>query len=253
MVFPDRDADAEAWSQRLETPWGRLQASLLRRRLLSWLEDDRLESVLDIGCGLGDLAAALAPYTARLTCVDRSKAMLAAAKQRVSSATATVDFECRDLDDGLTDLGVHDLVVAHNVIDYSSDPRRAVSQVAAQVRPGGRLSVSFGNGTALALRHAVMTQDFAEALRLAQLRDIRLPAPCGESARLRRSDVEAWLEDAGVSVTHRAGVRVLVDLLPNEIKSHENMLVIEELELQLGDRSELIDVGAVVHLVAARL
>jgi hypothetical protein len=70
--------------------------------------------------------------------------------------------------------------------------------------------------------------------------------------RLRRSVVEGWLTDEGFQVTRRAGVRVLVDLLPNEVKVDAVMPAIENLELELGDRPELVDVGAVVHLVAAR-
>lgn len=51
----------------------------------------------------------------------------------------------------------------------------------------------------------------------------------------------------------RAGIRVLVDLLPNDIKNDESLPTIEELELQLGDPAELVDIGAVFHFVAERL
>jgi hypothetical protein len=40
--------------------------------------------------------------------------------------------------------------------------------------------------------------------------------------------------------------------LPNKIKDEALMPAIEELELELGSRPELVDVGAMVHLVAAR-
>ena len=248
----DEGVAAAAWARHMDSPWGRLQASLLRRRLLGWLGTDMVGSVLDVGCGLGDLAGAVAPAAERLTCVDRSASMLAAARQRLSGSDAPVRFECRDLDDGLHDLGAHDLVIGHNVVDYSADPREAVHALAARVGSGGRLSLSFGNAAAYPLRHAVMTHDLAEALRLSQVSEARLPGPCGEAIRLRRSTVRRWLEEAGLSIVHVAGVRVLIDLLPNELKTEATLPAIEELEWELGARPELVDVGALVHLIAQR-
>ncbi len=248
----DEKSDATAWARRMNTPWGHLQSSLLRRRLLRWLGTGQVGSVLDVGCGLGDLAAAVAPVAVRVTCVDRSPSMLVEARLRLSSAQAIVRFECRDLDDGLHDLGTHDLVIAHNVVDYSVEPRGALDDLAARVGPGGRLSLCFGNGAAYPLRHAVITHDFAEALRLTKVAEPLLPGPCGQSIRLRRSTVQGWLEDAGLSVLHVAGVRVLVDLLPNGLKTEATLPALEELEYELGDRIELVDAGALIHLVAER-
>ena len=248
----DEETDATAWARRMGTPWGQLQSSLLRRRLLHWLGTSRAESVLDVGCGLGDLAVAVEPIASRVTCVDRSPSMLAEARRRLSTAQASVRFECRDLDAGLHDLGTYELVIAHNVVDYSTEPRKALDDVAARVEPGGRLSLCFGNGAAYPLRHAVITRDLDEALRLTKVAEPVLPGPCGQSIRLKRSTVENWLNEAGLSVVHVAGVRVLVDLLPNELKAIAMLPTIEELEWELGNRIELVDAGALVHLVAER-
>ncbi|MGQ0434498.1 MAG: class I SAM-dependent methyltransferase [Microthrixaceae bacterium] len=254
MDSPQVDAtDARSWTLRMDTPWGRLQATLLRERLLQWLGSDPLGEVLDVGCGLGDLAAALAARSSRVTCVDRSAAMLEQARRALAGSEASTAFVLRDLDAGLDDLGQYGVVVAHNVLDYTSDPQKAIGQLAARMTRGGRISLSFGNGAAQALRHAVMTSDLDGALELARRPEIgRLPGPCGGSLRLRRSIVEGWLEDEGISVSHRAGVRVLVDLLPNEIKTDQTMPTIEALEFELGEKPELIDTGAIVHLLAAR-
>lgn len=247
------EGDAEAWVRRLATPWGRLQSSLLRRRLVSWIGTGSLRSVLDVGCGLGDMTAALAAKTDKVTCVDRSHAMLDEAQARLSASKVPARFVHRDLDTGLRDLGTHDLVIGHNVIDYTADPRRSIRELAACVGPGGSLSLSFGNAASVALRHVVMTHDLTEGLRLVRLPAIgRLPGPCGESMRLRRVVVEEWLQDAGITVSHRAGVRVLNDLLPNELKTDHNWAAIEDLELELGERPELIDIGAIVHVLGSR-
>lgn len=249
----ETDGDAEAWVRRLATPWGRLQSSLLRRRLVSWIGTTSLGSVLDVGCGLGDMAAALAAKTDKVTCVDQSYGMLNEAQDRLSASKVPAQFVQRDLDTGLSDLGTHDLVIGHNVIDYTVDPRSSICDLAACVGRGGLLSLSFGNAASVALRHVVMTHDLREGLRLARLPDIgRLPGPCGESMRLRRVMVEEWLQDEGITVSHRAGVRVLNDLLPNDVKTDRNLAVIEDLELELGERAELVDIAAIVHVLGKR-
>jgi len=70
--------------------------------------------------------------------------------------------------------------------------------------------------------------------------------------RMRRPVVENWLQGLGLSVVRRAAVRVVIDLLPNEMKTDATMSAIEELESELGERTELVDVGALVHLLAVR-
>lgn len=246
---PSGHGDAEAWKRRLGTPWGRLQSTLLRRRLDSWIGGRSLASILDVGCGLGDLTAAFAAKADSVTCLDRSDAMLGEARVRLAEAEVAARFVERDLDAGLSDLGLYGLVIAHNVIDYTADPRRSIGELAARVGRGGLLSLSFGNAASVALRHTVMTHDLAEGLRLARRPQIGLlPGPCGESVRLRRAQIEGWLADEGITISHRAGVRVLSDLLPNEVKTSDNMGSIEDLELELGERPELIDIAAIVHL-----
>ena len=241
-----------AWRRHLATPWGRVQSALLRGRLLTWLGARSFDSALDVGCGVADTTLALLPTTRRITCVDRSQAMLDEAQSRVGDS-GPVTFVQRDLNDGVADLGSHDLVVCHNVIDYTRDPQRSVAELASCVDGNGWLSLSFGNSASFALRHAVLTHDLGAALALARRSElVGLPGPCGDSARLRRVMVEEWLDDAGIEVAHRAGVRVLTDLLSDEVKSGSNLAVLEELELELGERPELVDIGAIVHLLGYR-
>ncbi|MBL6082243.1 class I SAM-dependent methyltransferase [Belnapia sp. T18] len=61
-------------------------AGLLRAatdELVGWLErQDLLSGLLDLGCGIGRLAAALAPQAAKVTGLDVSPGMIAAARQR---------------------------------------------------------------------------------------------------------------------------------------------------------------------------
>ena len=95
--------------------------------------------VLDGGCGGGRYARLAGRHGARVVGVDLSAA--------VEKAAAL----CADLPDvaivqaDLLDLplaeGRFDLVFSIGVLHHSPDPRRAFAQLAARVKPGGRLAV----------------------------------------------------------------------------------------------------------------
>lgn len=94
----------------------------------------------DLGVGTGGLAAALAPFVARVVGVDRSHEMLATARERLG-ATPNVELRHGDLEalpccDGELDLAVFSLV-----LHYVVDPPDALAEAARVLRPGGRVLV----------------------------------------------------------------------------------------------------------------
>jgi len=95
-------------------------------------------SVLDFGCGTGDLARALDQRGWRVTGCDASPAMLAVARDLRPSGTW-------DLIDPHPDRPLpfpaesFDAVVASSVFEYLADPLSSLRQIAAVLRPGGAL------------------------------------------------------------------------------------------------------------------
>jgi ArsR family transcriptional regulator len=97
-------------------------------------------TVGDLGCGTGELAAALAPFVRRVVAVDASRHMLAAAKRRVGDLVNVElrhgELEALPLEDGELDAAVIFLV-----LHYVPDPARALAEVARVLKPGGKLLV----------------------------------------------------------------------------------------------------------------
>jgi SAM-dependent methyltransferase len=100
-------------------------------------------AVLDIGCGIGRIARALAPHVAGVTGIDLSPAMIAEAKQR-SGDLANVDFAVC----GGTDLGDFagrrfGLILAVDAFPYliAAIAARHVADAAALLDPGGALVI----------------------------------------------------------------------------------------------------------------
>lgn len=94
----------------------------------------------DLGCGTGQVGAALAPYVERVVAVDGSAAMLQAARKRLQGFhnvdLRRGDLEALPIDDARLDLATLMLVLHH-----VPEPRRALAEVARALRPGGRVII----------------------------------------------------------------------------------------------------------------
>jgi ubiquinone/menaquinone biosynthesis C-methylase UbiE len=97
--------------------------------------------VLDVGCGDGALAVAMARAGARVTGLDADPRMLAAARSRadgVSVPLQLVEGQAEALPFGDAEF---DLVVAVTVLCFVQQAERAVQEMARVLRPPGRLVI----------------------------------------------------------------------------------------------------------------
>ena len=97
-------------------------------------------TVGDLGCGTGQLMAALAPFVARVVGVDESSTMLASARRRLEGMDNVElhegGLEVLPLEDHSLDAAVLALVLHHAV-----EPGDVLREAARVLRPGGRLLV----------------------------------------------------------------------------------------------------------------
>ena len=94
-------------------------------------------TVGDLGCGTGQVSAALAPFVERVIAVDASAAMLQAAKKRLSGFEnidlRRGELEALPIDDHRLDAATLMLVLHH-----VPEPERALAEVARVLKPRGR-------------------------------------------------------------------------------------------------------------------
>jgi len=94
----------------------------------------------DLGCGTGQVSAALAPFVGRVIAVDSSAAMLQAAKRRLAGFDnidlRRGELEALPIDDDRLDLAAMMLVLHH-----VPEPEKAIADVARALKPGGRIIV----------------------------------------------------------------------------------------------------------------
>jgi ArsR family transcriptional regulator len=92
----------------------------------------------DLGCGTGQVSAALAPFVSHVIAVDASAAMLQAARKRLQRAD-NVDLRRGELEALPIDDGRLDLTTIMLVLHHVPEPARAISEFARVLKPGGRL------------------------------------------------------------------------------------------------------------------
>jgi ArsR family transcriptional regulator len=121
--------------------WDTLRAELFGQRpelaaVLALL--DETWTVGDLGCGTGQLSAAVAPFVRRVIAVDQSRPMLAAARKRLSGLD-NVELRSGDLEGLPIDDAELDAAIVFLVLHYVPEPARALREVQRVLRPGGRL------------------------------------------------------------------------------------------------------------------
>ena len=143
-VLAARRTRSEAFFATASAEWDALRVSMFGARAyltaaLALLDPATI--IGDLGCGTGELTAALAPHVAHVHAIDASAPMLAAARARTAGAAnvtiAEGTLEALPLVDASLDAAVL-LLVLHHV----ADPARALAEVRRVLRPNGRLLVA---------------------------------------------------------------------------------------------------------------
>jgi SAM-dependent methyltransferase len=97
-------------------------------------------TVADLGCGTGALAAELSPRVRKVVAVDRSAAMLQAARRR-TARLGNVELHEAELSALPLAAGSCDAALLVLVLAYLDDPDPALCEARRILRPGGRLVV----------------------------------------------------------------------------------------------------------------
>ncbi|HLZ72746.1 MAG TPA: methyltransferase domain-containing protein [Dehalococcoidia bacterium] len=206
--------------------------------------------ILDAGGGAGHLAIRLAACGHRVVLCDPSREMLVRAEAAVhahglAGAVTTLLAPIEDLRPLLNRR--FDLVVCHAVLEWLADPRAAIVDLAALLRPSGMLSLMFYNRNATVLKRAYGGAA-AEALR--GYRDGFAPSGWGQGANpLAEQTVRGWLEGCGLAVRSKAGIRIFHDHVPEAARSAARLEELLALELALRGEEPFASLGRHLHLV----
>ncbi len=168
---------------------------------------------LDVGCGGGILAEALAAEGAVVTGIDPSEKSLAVAREHAQRSGLSIDYR-RGTAEDLTGAGLEgtfDLVFAVDVLEHVDDLDRTLAGVAAVLAPGGGLGFLTHNRTIAAFLQLIWDEEYVRHTMPEGFHDFRrfiTPAELNEG--LARDGMVVQ-EMQGVGHARDGGGRVLTD------------------------------------------
>ena len=184
-----RDWDARTYD-RVADPMARWGATVLDRLPLAG--DER---VLDAGCGSGrvtELLAARLPR-GRVVALDGSPSMVGAARERLAAFADRIEYVVADLGRPLPLEGLVDAVLSTATFHWVTDHDALFANLAAVLRPGGRLVAQCGGVGNIASVQRVLT-----TIGDGWLGPAHFETPMATVRRLDTAgfvDVECWLTD----------------------------------------------------------
>ena len=155
QLVNDQDATTiERFIDRLEFRGGDPTFIGYRNAYLDLLDLPSATTVLDVGCGTGVVARAIAArddFDGTVTGIDQSPEFIAAASRlaaqdRVANRVELLVGDAHQLDFPAASFEV---AVAHTLISHVRDPMTVLTEVARVVRPGGRVAIFDGDYASL--------------------------------------------------------------------------------------------------------
>jgi len=169
---------------------------------LAWIERNAPlagKTVLDVGCGGGILAEAMARAGARVKGIDLAEKPLKVAQLHLFESGLAVDYEAVS-PEGLAEREArhYDVVTCMEVLEHVPDPASTVRACAALAKPDGAVFFATINRNPKSYLLAVIGAEYV--LRL-------LPKGTHDYARfIKPSELGRWCRDAGLEVASLVGM-----------------------------------------------
>lgn len=155
--------------------------------------------LLDVGCGGGILAEAMATRGASVSGIDMGEAPLAVARLHQLESNVSVDYR-QITAEGLAaeQPAKYDVVTCMEMLEHVPDPQSVISACAALCKPGGDLYFSTLNRNPKSYLFAIVGAEFILKL---------LPKGTHDYAKfIRPSELAAWLRTAGLELQDMCGM-----------------------------------------------
>ena len=154
---------------------------------------------LDIGCGGGSLAEAMACAGAEVTGIDMAEGPLAVARLHQLESGVDVDYRQATAEELAADeAGTYDLVTCLEMLEHVPDPEQVIRSCTELVKPGGNVFFSTINRNPKSFAFAIVGAEYVLQL---------LPKGTHEYGKfIRPSELEAWARKAGLKLETSIGL-----------------------------------------------
>ncbi len=157
------------------------------------------KQVLDVGCGGGILAEAMAARGARVTGIDMGEAPLSVAQLHLLESGLEVDYLKRTAEQLAAERpGAFDVVTCMEMLEHVPDPASVTTACARLARPGGALFFATINRNPKSYLFAIVGAEYVLGLLPKGTHDYR--------KLIRPSELEGWTRGAGLALRDLTGM-----------------------------------------------
>jgi len=155
--------------------------------------------VLDVGCGGGILAEAMARLGGKVTGIDLSEKPLKVGQLHLLESGLSVDYQLSSAEEfSVLNASQFDIVTCMELLEHVPDPASTVAACARLVKPGGRVFFSTINRNPKSYLFAVIGAEYLLKL---------LPRGTHDYARfIKPSELSRWCRDAGLETIELKGM-----------------------------------------------
>lgn len=155
--------------------------------------------VLDVGCGGGILAEAMAARGANVTGIDLAEKPLGVARLHLLESGRSVDYRQVSAEELATqEAGTYDVVTCMEMLEHVPNPASTIASCAALVKPGGHVFFSTISRNPKAYLFAVIGAEYILQL---------LPKGTHDYAKfIKPSELSRWAKSVGLEIDEIIGM-----------------------------------------------
>ncbi len=158
------------------------------------------KQVLDVGCGGGILAEAMAKETANVTAIDASSENISIASQHASDNKLEINYRVTTAEAFSENNSTKfDLITCMELLEHVPDPSSIINACAKMIKPGGHVMFSTINRNIKAYLLAVLTGEYLFNL---------LPKGTHQYEKfIRPSELVSWCNESDLKLNDLAGMQ----------------------------------------------
>ena len=258
MAAGDKDINFDEKFERLKnavynTPKGIIRKTLVSEDIAEYFPElfsGKRLSILDAGCGTGEISRWISSSSLDIVRIDISGRMIDEAKRR--------DIE-EGIEDNITHCcesvqahakghpGCYDIIICHGMLAWLADPEQGFASLARLLKPGGRMSLLYYNRNRNILRNGLLANFYC--LKTGDYKPRQKGGGLTPINPLDETQILGWAGQHNLRLEFKSGIRIFYGLANNHNEFEGKEEVLLRTERMFYRREPFASIGVHTHMI----